>query len=100
MALSANAWIGSSLAATACAAVNNGACTPARTLSCPETLLLILDALEREGGVDISTATSDDLSNVTKNALCALQSISYPPIDADKLKALVLWAVNQEVALT
>lgn len=94
MALSASTWASAALGVTSCAVVTSNACVPARTITAEQVLILVLDKLRR-GGVDLSTATSADLSNVTQYALCALQDVPYASMDIDKLKALVIWATNQ-----
>lgn len=96
MALTCDAFAAGFLRDFACAIQSSGACTPSRTLTCDEVMLLMAFVLHNIGGLSpVADITSEDLETVVKNALCAFQSVAIPPIDRDKLVAFALYMANE-----
>lgn len=100
MALQCNAFA-SDLAVNpvdvACTLNNNGACPPSRDLTWEQIAILALTALSNGGLAHVSEMNSEEAESVVENALCALHNVSVPPIDESRLKAALLYAVNEAV---
>lgn len=98
IALTCNKWADADadLPATACSIVTLGACTPSRTLTENEILILLADLLRQNVGPESFTGmTSDELEQVVENAKCAIQDVAIPSMDRDKLVAVVLHLANE-----
>lgn len=102
MALTTNNWSEETITDTICFVQNAEACNSGRTLECQEVLLLVLDALSRGGVLDFAAGPPDagELIEIETNALCALEGRLLSDVDMDKLKSLVLWALNEHIANT
>lgn len=74
-------------------------CDNARTLSESQFLLLLIDLLATEAGIDIADVTPADLKTTVDDAYCDLQDRAYLySASPETLRALALYLANQVVA--
>lgn len=97
MALECNFFADATPVVTACQLATSGFCTPSRTLTWEQIALLALDALIRTGTAGAPVVTdidSAEAEQIIENALCALQNVSIPQLDPEKLKVALLFVSN------
>lgn len=99
MALTCNAFSGGTvtLVDMACILNNNGSCPPSRTLEWEQIAILAITAISRGGLAHVVEMDSAEAETVVQNALCAIGDVSVPPMDEARLKAALLFAVNEAV---
>lgn len=99
MALTCDAFTGGTvtLADAACTLNNNSSCPPSQTLEWWQIAILAINALDRAGLAHVVEMNSEEAETVVQNALCAIGDVSVPPMDEARLKAALLYAVNEAV---
>lgn len=74
-------------------------CPEARSLSEAQLLLLAIDKLATEAGIDIADITADDLKTAVDEGYCDLLDRAYLySASPETLRATLLYLVNQVVA--